>query len=453
MTTAKVVNVIGGGLAGSEAAWQVARRGVPVRLFEMRPTRSTGAHRTGDLAELVCSNSLKSEQADSAPRLLKDELRAGQSLLIELAREASVPAGGALAVDREKFSALVTERLSQHPNIELRREEVTELNPEEITVIAAGPLASTPLVKAIGNLTGERDLYFFDAISPIVDGETINYDIAFKAARYGKGGDDYVNCPMNREEYLLFYEALSTAETVNPHEGMENEEKFFEGCLPIEELARRGVDTLRFGPMKPVGLPDPRTGREAYACVQLRLENLMADAYNIVGFQCHIKYGEQKRVLQLIPGLENAEFIRFGQMHRNTYICSPRLLRESLQMREHPNVLFAGQISGIEGYTEAMATGMIAGMNAARLALGLETSAPPRESAVGSLAFYLANAAAKNFQPANTTFALLPELEPEIRKRAKRKADRHRIQVERGLRAFNNWLTEIGEAKQIAQTA
>lgn len=453
MKISKVVTVIGGGLAGSEAAWQVARRGIKVRLFEMRPVRSTGAHRTGELAELVCSNSLKSEQEHSAPRLLKDELRAGQSLLIELARETSVPAGGALAVDREKFSALVTERLSQHPNIELRREEVTEINTDEITVIAAGPLASAPLVEAIGKLTGEQDLYFFDAISPIVDGETINYDIAFKAARYGKGGDDYVNCPMDRDEYLKFYEALSTAETVKPHAGMEDEKKFFEGCLPIEELARRGVDTLRFGPMKPVGLPDPRTGREAYACVQLRLENLMADAYNIVGFQCHIKYGEQKRVLQLIPGLENAEFIRFGQMHRNTYICSPRLLRESLQMREHPNVLFAGQISGIEGYTEAMATGMIAGMNAARLALGLETSAPPRESAVGSLAFYLANASAKNFQPANTTFALLPELEPEIRKRAKRKADRHRIQVERGLKAFNDWLTEIGEAKQFAQTA
>lgn len=448
MNSTKVVNVIGGGLAGSEAAWQAARRGVQVRLFEMRPVRSTGAHQTGNLAELVCSNSLKSEQEHSAPRLLKDELRTGGSLLIELASQVSVPAGGALAVDRERFSQLVTERLSSHPNIELRREEVTEINPDEITVVAAGPLASSSLSDAIARLTGQDRLYFFDAISPIVDGETINYDVAFKAARYGKGGDDYVNCPMSKEEYLRFYEALSTAETVKPHEGMENEEKFFEGCLPIEELARRGVDTLRFGPMKPVGLPDPRTGREAYACVQLRLENLMADAYNIVGFQCHIKYGEQKRVLQLIPGLENAEFIRFGQMHRNTYICSPRLLKESLQMREHPNVLFAGQISGIEGYTEAMATGMIAGMNAARLALNLEASAPPRESAVGSLAFYLANAEAKNFQPANTTFALLPPLEPEIRKQTKRKADRHRIQVERGLQAFNDWLNRIGEAKQ-----
>ncbi|MFN0111730.1 MAG: methylenetetrahydrofolate--tRNA-(uracil(54)-C(5))-methyltransferase (FADH(2)-oxidizing) TrmFO [Blastocatellia bacterium] len=445
MNTTKVINVIGGGLAGSEAAWQAARRGINVRLFEMRPTTSTGAHQTGNLAELVCSNSLKSDEFGSAPRLLKDELRAGQSLLVELAHEAAVPAGGALAVDREKFSALVTERLSNHPNIELRREEVSEINPDEITVVAAGPLASSSLVEAIGKLTGEQDLYFFDAISPIVDGESINYDIAFKAARYGKGGDDYVNCPFTKEEYLRFYEALSTAETVKPHEGMEDEKKFFEGCLPIEELARRGVDTLRFGPMKPVGLPDPRTGREAYACVQLRLENLMADAYNIVGFQCHIKYGEQKRVLQLIPGLENAEFIRFGQMHRNTYICSPRLLTETLQMRQHPNVLFAGQISGIEGYTEAMATGMIAGMNAARLALGQQAAMPPRLSAVGSLAFYLANAAAKNFQPANTTFALLPPLEPEIRKTAKRKPDRHRIQVERGLKAFNDWLAEIGE--------
>ncbi len=454
MNATKIINVIGGGLAGSEAAWQAARRGIKVRLYEMRPHRSTGAHRTDNLAELVCSNSLKSDETGTAPRLLKDELRAGGSLLIELAKEAVVPAGGALAVDREKFSSLVTERLANHPDIEIRREEATTIDPDEITIIAAGPLASNALVESIGRLTGESGLYFFDAISPIVDGETIDYDIAFKAARYGKGGDDYVNCPMNKEEYDRFYNALLTAESVKPHDGMEDEEKYFEGCLPIEELARRGRDTLRFGPMKPVGLPDPRTGREPYACVQLRLENLMADAYNIVGFQCHVKYGNQKRVLQLIPGLENAEFIRFGQMHRNTYICSPKLLRETLQMREHPRVLFAGQISGIEGYTEAMATGMIAGMNAARLALGMETSAPPRESATGSLTFYLANAAAKNFQPANTTFALLPQLEPEVRKAAKRKVDRRRIQVERGLEAFRAWLARIGEVAQanLAQT-
>lgn len=451
MSNTEIINIIGGGLAGSEAAWQAAQRGVPVRLFEMRPARPTGAHQTGDLAELVCSNSLKSEEAGSAPRLLKDELRAGSSLLIELARRAAVPAGGALAVDREKFAALVTDRLAQHPHIELRREEVTRINPDEITIVAAGPLASPALSEAIARLTGQDRLYFFDAISPIVDGETINYEVAFKAARYGKGGDDYVNCPMNKEEYDRFYDALTGAEKVRPHEGMEDEEKFFEGCLPIEELARRGRDTLRYGPMKPVGLDDPRTGRRPYACVQLRLENLLADAYNIVGFQCHLKYGEQKRVLQLIPGLEQAEFIRFGQMHRNTYICSPRLLDATLQMRQHPRVLFAGQISGIEGYTEAMATGMLAGMNAARLARGLAASAPPRLSATGSLTFYLANAEGKNFQPANTTFALLPPLEPELRKGAKRKPDRHRIQVERGLQAFTRWLAEIGEGAPARQ--
>ncbi len=450
MTDTKIINIIGGGLAGSEAAWQVARRGLRVRLHEMRPTRTTGAHQTSNLAELVCSNSLKSDEANTAPRLLKDELRAGDSLLVNIAKDYAVPAGSALSVDREKFSAAITATISQHPNIEVRREEVTAIDPNEITVIAAGPLASSGLVAAIGQLTGEQDLYFFDAISPIVEGDTINYDIAFKAARYGKGGDDYVNCPMNKDEYLRFFEALMAAEKVKPHSGMHDEAKFFEGCLPIEEIARRGIDTLRFGPMKPVGLIDPRIGREPYACVQLRLENLMAEAYNIVGFQCHIKYGEQKRVLQLIPGLENAEFIRFGQMHRNTYICSPRLLRETLQMKQHPNILFAGQISGIEGYTEAIATGMIAGMNAARMAQGKTSAAPPRDSAIGSLTNYLANAAAKNFQPANTTFALLPQLEPELRKKMKKKADRHRIQVERGLKAFTDWLVEIGETKTLS---
>jgi methylenetetrahydrofolate--tRNA-(uracil-5-)-methyltransferase len=451
----ETINIIGGGLAGSEAAYQAARRGINVRLFEMRPKISTGAHRTGDLAELVCSNSLKSDEASTAPRLLKDELRAGGSLLIELAQQAAVPAGGALAVDRAKFSALVTERLSHHPKIEIRREEVTEIDaelPGEITVIAAGPLASPALTDAIGRLTGDGGLYFFDAISPIVDGETIDFGIAFRAARYGKGGDDYVNCPMSREEYDRFIDALLAAETVRPHEGLGDEEKYFEGCLPIEVLARRGRDTLRFGPMKPVGLIDPRTGKEPYACVQLRLENLMADAYNIVGFQCHIKYGDQKCILQLIPALEKAEFIRFGQMHRNTFICSPKLLKETLQMRRHARVLFAGQISGIEGYTEAMATGMIAGMNAARLARGLEAVAPPRESATGSLTYYIAHADAENFQPANTTFALLPPLEPEERRQTRRKADRHRMQVERGLKAFHSWLAEIGEAADRPKT-
>ncbi|HZS08887.1 MAG TPA: methylenetetrahydrofolate--tRNA-(uracil(54)-C(5))-methyltransferase (FADH(2)-oxidizing) TrmFO [Blastocatellia bacterium] len=445
MSIHQTIKVIGGGLAGSEAAWQAARRGLKVRLYEMRPARPTGAHRTGNLAELVCSNSLKSDQPDTAPRLLKDEMRAGGSLLLELADRCAVPAGGALAVDREKFSALVTERLAAHPNIEIIREEVTTINPEEITIVASGPLASPALSEAIARLAGTDGLYFYDALSPIVDGETINFDAAFRAARYGKGGDDYVNCPMTKDEYDRFYDALVSAETVKPHSEELEEEKYFEGCLPIEELARRGRDTLRFGPMKPVGLPNPRTGREAWAVVQLRLEDLMAEAYNIVGFQCHLKYGEQKRVLQLIPGLENAEFIRFGQMHRNTYICSPKLLRETLQMREHPRVLFAGQVSGIEGYTEAMATGMITGMNAARIANGLAAAAPPRASAIGSLAYYLANADARNFQPANTTFALLPPLGADERKKAKRKAERHRLQVERGLAEFRDWLETIGE--------
>ncbi|MBO0801430.1 MAG: methylenetetrahydrofolate--tRNA-(uracil(54)-C(5))-methyltransferase (FADH(2)-oxidizing) TrmFO, partial [Blastocatellia bacterium] len=432
----ELIKIIGGGLAGSEAAYQAARRGVRVRLYEMRPKTPTGAHRTGDLAELVCSNSLKSDEANTAARLLKDELRAGGSLLIEIAQEAAVPAGGALAVDREKFSTLVTERLTQHPNIEVMRAEVTEIeNSDEITVIAAGPLASPALTGAIARLTGADSLYFFDALSPIVDGETIDYEMAFRAARYGKGGDDYVNCPLTKEEYDRFYDALISAETVKPHDGLEEEEKYFEGCLPIEVLARRGRDTLRFGPMKPVGLVDPRTGREPYACVQLRLENLMAGAFNLVGFQCHIKYGEQKRILQLIPALKKAEFIRFGQMHRNTFICSPKLLGDTLQMRSYPRVLFAGQISGIEGYTEAMATGMIAGMNAARLACRLEPVAPPRESATGSLIHYLVNADGRNFQPANTTFALLPPLEPELHKALRKKAERHRVQVERGLQA------------------
>ena len=453
MQTSNIINIIGAGLAGSEAAWQAAERGCRVRLFEMRPQRATGAHRTDLFAELVCSNSLKTDEPTSAPRLLKNEMAAGNSLLLRIAREVAVPAGGALAVDRAQFSPRITETLSQHPNIEIHREEVTSINPDEITIVTAGPLASPTLVEAIGKLTGERDLYFFDAIAPIVEADSINYDIVFKAARYGRGGDDYVNCPLNKEQYERFYQELIAAEKIMPHEGMEDEAKYFQGCLPIEETARRGPETLRFGPMKPVGLIDPRTGREPYACVQLRLENLLADAYNMVGFQCHLKWGEQKRVLQLIPGLENAEFIRLGQMHRNTYICSPRLLDQTLQMRAYPRVLFAGQISGIEGYTEAMATGMLAGINAARLALGKTPAAPPRESALGSLTFYLAHADADNFQPANTTFALLPPLEEVSRRKLKRKAERHRLQVERGLQAFTDWLKEIGELKVLAQGA
>src|SRR6266498_319684 len=421
------VKIIGAGLAGSECAWQLARRGVPVELYEMRPVRTTPAHQTADFAELVCSNSLKSESKNTAPWLLKEEMRRTGSLLIEIARECAVPAGHALAVDRIAFSAAVTERISREPLIRIHREEVTRIDEEELTIVATGPLTSDALAEEIGRLStsspeGEPSragapaphaLYFYDSISPIVEADSINMSSVYLAARYDKGTADYINCPMSKEEYDQFYDALVAAESVESKDW--EKLNYFEACLPIEEIARRGRDTLRFGPMKPVGLVDPRTGREPYACVQLRLENLMAGAYNIVGFQCHIKYGAQGRILRMIPGLENAEFIRFGQMHRNTYICSPKLLRETLQMREHPRVLFAGQISGIEGYTEAMATGMIAGMNAARLARGFDPSAPPRESAAGSLTFYMANADAKNFQPANTTFALLPPIEPELR--------------------------------------
>lgn len=447
-----LITVIGGGLAGSEAAWQAARRGCRVQLYEMRPQVTTGAHRTGDLAELVCSNSLKSDLPHTASRLLKDELRAGHSLLVEAAAATMVPAGGALAVDRERFSAYVTARLASHPLIEIRREEVTTIDPARITVVAAGPLASTALSAALARLTGEENLYFFDAISPIVEGDSIDYEIAFRAARYDKGGDDYVNCPMSPDEYDRFYDALLAAETVKPHEGMEDEAKYFEGCLPIEELARRGRDTLRYGPMKPVGLVDPRTGREPWACVQLRLENLMADAYNIVGFQCHLKYGAQQEVLRLIPGLAQAEFIRLGQMHRNTYICSPRLLKNTLQMAAHPRVLLAGQISGIEGYTEAMATGMIAGLNAARLARGLDPVEPPRESATGSLIHYLSHASPENYQPANTTFALFPPLAVDERKRLKKKAERHRVLVERGMAAFRSWQAAVDDEPEADAT-
>ncbi|HKQ07834.1 MAG TPA: methylenetetrahydrofolate--tRNA-(uracil(54)-C(5))-methyltransferase (FADH(2)-oxidizing) TrmFO [Blastocatellia bacterium] len=431
------ITVIGGGLAGSEAAWQAASRGLRVRLYEMRPVRPTPAHRTGNLGEIVCSNSLKSDEPGTAPFMLKEELRRGGSLLLRIAHETSVPAGAALAVDRERFSEAVTRALSQHPNIELVREEAQAIPSDGVVVIATGPLTSPALSEALARLTGSTHLYFYDAIAPVVDAETINTEVAFRAARYDKGGADYLNCPMSEEDYSRFYEALIAAESVPLHEFEQT--MYFEGCLPIEEIARRGRDTLRFGPMKPVGLRDPRTGQMPYAAVQLRQENLLADSYNLVGFQNHLKFGDQKRVLRLIPGLEQAEFIRFGQIHRNTFICAPAVLGETLQMRAEPRVLFAGQISGVEGYIEAMATGFMAGVHAARIARGEQPEAPPRHTAMGSLVNYIANAETKNFQPMNITFALLPPLEPELRRRTKRKVDRHRLQVEIGLKDFDDW--------------
>jgi methylenetetrahydrofolate--tRNA-(uracil-5-)-methyltransferase len=435
------INVIGGGFAGVEAAWQAARAGAQVRLFEMRPVKETPAHRTDKLAEIVCSNSLKSDEVGSAPYLLKEELRRAGSLVMEAAAVTRVPAGAALAVDRHKFAELITQRIESNPNIELVREEVTHIDDNEISIIATGPLSSNALTVEIMKLTGSDQLYFYDAIAPIVAADSIDQSIAFKAARYGKGGDDYLNCPFDEEQYQRFYEALIEAKSV-PLQRFE-ETRWFESCLPIEELARRGVDTPRFGPMKPVGLVDPRTGREPYAAVQLRQENLMADAYSLVGFQNHLRYGEQARVLRLIPGMENAEFLQFGQIHRNTYICSPRVLAATMQMRERPNVFFAGQITGVEGYVESVAMGWIAGVNAARLAMEQPLIQAPPLSAIGALARYVSNAQTKNFQPVNITFALLEPLAEQDLKRVRRKRDRHSLQVELALKEWDNWLQHI----------
>ena len=444
------VTIIGGGLAGSEAAWQAAQRSVKVRLFEMRPVRATPAHQTANLGEIVCSNSLKSDEPGTAPYLLKEELRRGGSLLISVAHENRVPAGAALAVDRERFAQEVTRRIASHPNIEVVREEAQSIPDNGPVIIATGPLTSSSLSKEIARLTGASQLYFYDAISPVVDADTINRDVAFRAARYDKGGDDYLNCPFDEEEYDRFFEALLAAESVPLHEFEQT--MYFEGCLPIEEIARRGRDTLRYGPMKPVGLRDPRTGRQPFAVVQLRQENLLADSYNLVGFQNHLKFGEQKRVLRLIPGLEQAEFVRFGQIHRNTFICAPAILSETLQMRDHPRVLFAGQISGVEGYIEAMATGFMAGVHAAEIARGRTPQAAPPGTAMGSLTNYIANADTKNFQPMNITFALLPALDEASRRKFRRKVDRHRLQVELALRDFEEWRASY-LAKAVASEA
>src|SRR4051812_19807468 len=433
------VTIIGAGLAGSEAAWQCARRGVEVDLFEMRPVRQTPAHQTQDFAELVCSNSLKSTSVNTAPWLLKEEMRRAGSLLLEIANECSVPAGHALAVDRTRFSARVTEAVTHEPLIHVKREEVTSIDEDGApTIIATGPLTSDALSAEIARLSGSDHLYFYDSISPIVDAGSIDMSRVYMAARYDKGTADYINCPFNREEYERFIDALATAESVEAKEW--EKLNYFEGCLPIEEIARRGRETLRFGPMKPVGLKDPRTGRPPYAVVQLRQENQRADSYNIVGFQNHMKFGDQARVLRLIPGLANASFLRFGQIHRNTYINAPSLLRETLQMKAHPKVIFAGQICGVEGYVESIAMGLLAGQVAAGIEAGAEIVPPPRESAFGSLTHYLTHAEAKNFQPANITFDLLPALELRVRD----KQERHRIQCERALAAFGAWLVASG---------
>ncbi|HEV2424814.1 MAG TPA: methylenetetrahydrofolate--tRNA-(uracil(54)-C(5))-methyltransferase (FADH(2)-oxidizing) TrmFO [Terriglobia bacterium] len=431
------VTVVGGGLAGSEAAWQLAERGVPVTLYEMRPAVSTPAHKTDRLAELVCSNSLKSNTPGAASWLLKEELRRCGSLLLRLAQENAVPGGAALAVDRERFGDAVTAAIENHPLIRLVRAELGEVPVGGRALIASGPLTSDALASSLQTLTGAGNLAFYDSISPIVDAETLNYDRIFRASRYGKGGEDYLNCAFDEAEYRAFHEALMTAETVQAHAF--EDLNYFEACLPIEELARRGVDTLRFGPMKPVGLIDPRTGRQPYAVVQLRAENLRDSSYNLVGFQNHLKFPEQKRILRLIPGLERSEFLRFGQIHRNTYLNAPRLLAPDLSLRAAPGVFIAGQLSGVEGYVECIATGLLAGRALAARALDQRFVPPPRSTALGSLVHYITHADPENYQPANISFDLLPPAEGLPRAIMRDRSKRRAWQCERALADLKPW--------------
>jgi methylenetetrahydrofolate--tRNA-(uracil-5-)-methyltransferase len=436
------IHIIGGGLAGSEAAWQIAEAGLTAVLHEMRPVRPTAAHQTDRLAELVCSNSLKSEQEGSAPWLLKQELRRLGSLVLEAAAQARVPGGQALTVDRDVFSAEVTRAIAARPRIEIRREEVREVPDAGITIIATGPLTSDALAKEIARLTGSSRLFFYDSISPIVEADSVDQSIAFRASRYGKSLDgtaDYLNCPFDRPQYEAFVDALLAAQPVSSH--IENDVPYFEACLPIEELARRGRDTLRFGPMKPMGLIDPRTNRRPWAVVQLRQENLRADSFNLVGFQNHLKFGEQARILRMIPSLEHAEFLRFGQIHRNTYINAPVLLGPTLQLRTRPDILFAGQISGVEGYVEAIATGLAAGLHAVALASGGSPHPFPRETALGSLCHYISGADPRNYQPANITFDLLPQLDESTRRKLRHdKRARHAEVCRRAAEAMDEHL-------------
>jgi len=434
------VTVVGAGLAGSEAAWQIAARGVPVKLFEMRPVRKTAVHRTGDFAELVCSNSLKSIELTTPHGLLKDELATLGSKIIECARLHRVPAGGALAVDREAFAAAVTAALTTHPLIEVVRQEVTSIPSGGVVVLAVGPLVSDALAAAIAQFTGERYLFFFDAIAPVVEADTIDRSVVFPASRYGKGGgEDYLNCPMTQAEYETFVAALLSGEKAPMHEF--DTTPYFEGCLPIEEMARRGVDTLRFGPMKPVGLIDPRTGARPHAIVQLRQDNLAAEHFSMVGFQTQLRWPEQKRIFATIPGLANASFVRLGQVHRNCYINAPRVLRPTLQTRTRPELFFAGQISGVEGYTESAATGWLAGVNAARLAGDRPAVAPPETTMLGALTRYIASADATNYQPTNAAFGLLPEAPCASR----RKEDRRKARSKVAIAAMAEWARAHGE--------
>ncbi|WP_288301835.1 methylenetetrahydrofolate--tRNA-(uracil(54)-C(5))-methyltransferase (FADH(2)-oxidizing) TrmFO [uncultured Veillonella sp.] len=419
MTTEKVT-VIGAGLAGSEAAWQLAERGVQVTLYEMRPQASSPAHHTEQFAELVCSNSLRAANIENAVGLLKEEMRRMNSLIMTCADATAVPAGGALAVDRHKFSAMVTATLEAHPNVTVVREEVTSIPDEGIVIIATGPLTAPVLGEKIKALTGSNDFYFYDAAAPIVTAESLNYDKVFAASRYDKGDADYLNCPMTKEEYETFWQALTTAEAVQPKEF--EKEIYFEGCMPVEIMAARGIDTLRFGPLKPVGLVDKRTGVESYAVVQLRKENKDATMFNLVGFQTHLKWGEQKRVFQMIPGLEQAEFVRYGVMHRNTYINSPELLNHAFQLKKEPRLFFAGQMTGVEGYLESAASGLMAGLQAMRYGRGEALIDFPKTTAMGGLSHYISAYEGSNFQPMNINFGIMEPWPGKIRKKKEKNA-------------------------------
>ena len=459
-----MIQIVGGGLAGSEAAWQAARRGESVTLYEMRPGTPTGVHQTDRLAELVCSNSLRGDKLENAVGLLKEEMRRLGSLVLRVADETRVPAGGALAVDRGRFADGITEALEREPLVTIRREEITDLSLSgdigEPLIVATGPLTAPRLSAAVAELVGSEHLYFYDAISPIVLAETIDRDVVFRASRWGRhtqpfgdaehrqdapvaggaGEGDYLNCPMTRDEYRAFYEALVGAELAILHDI--DRKRFFEGCLPVEVMARRGEDTLRFGPMKPVGLDDPRTGRRPHAVVQLRQDTLAADHYSIVGFQTQLKWADQARVFRMIPGLESAEFVRFGMIHRNTYINGPRTLRPTWQARNRPSLFFAGQISGVEGYVESAASGLIAGLNAAALARGERPEAPPRVTAIGALGHYVSHADPANYQPSNIAFGLIPSVEGAPRRRA----ERRRAVSERALAEIDAWRARLGLA-------
>ncbi len=483
------VTIVGGGLAGSEAAWQAASRGVPVTLHEMRPVKPTAVHRTDGFAELVCSNSFRGDKLDNAVGLLKEEMRRLGSLVMRAADETRVPAGAALAVDRDLFSSRVTEAIGAHPLISIRRGEVTSI-PSSVAgpvILATGPLTSDALSADIAALVGSRHLYFYDAISPIVLAESIDRTKVYRASRWGRslradlppeggrsatqddastvavasgvspeapacgaddGGGDYLNCPFTRDEYERFYQALMSAEKASLHEF--DSPKFFEGCLPIEVMASRGVDTLRFGPMKPVGLPDPRTGREPYAVVQLRQDNLAGDHFSLVGFQTQMKWGDQGRVLKMIPGLENAEFVRFGMIHRNTYVNAPTVLRDTWQTRMRDDLFFAGQMSGVEGYVESAASGLIAGRNAAALVLGEAPSSPPRTTAIGALVYYASHADPKHYVPSNIAFGLIPPLE---HKAPRGKKDRNLALSERALRDLERWEAGLKPCATIGRSA